>query len=247
MKKTQVINLDPIDRKRDKDLGFIGRLMRTRWYGGKGITKTDAFGHYMFCGKQRSGKSVSCIWYMEKLARKYKRKKITYVDKLDENGDGEHKRFKEPPKIKVYSNMGIGGKIDRKNIYSTIYNFDPYANEVRFILIDEIHTYFPREGMDKEGSEIKNKLINIFCQLGKRNTYILSTSQVYGRVEKSLREQCLYMINCKTTVNGKIKNELIDGDDIMCDDLGRWAGTPKAIYIHGRPKSQYDTKLIIEI
>lgn len=242
MKKTQVINLDPIDRKNEKKLSLIGKLMITRWYAGKPIIKTEEFGHYMFTGKQRKGKSVSVIWYMEKLAKRYKKKKISCVDT-----DGKVFKFKEKPKIKVYSNMGIGGKINRKTIYDTIYNFDPYANEVRFILIDEIHTYFPREGMDKEGLEIKNKLINIFCQLGKRNTYILSTSQVYGRVEKSLREQCLYMINCTTTISGKLKNEFIDGDDIICDELGRWAGKPKMICIHGLPKTKYDTKLVISI
>lgn len=216
--------------------------MITRWYGGKAIIKSEAYGHYMFCGKQRSGKSISAIWYMEQLAKQYKRKRISSVDE-----NGKIFKFKTAPTIRIYSNMGFGGKVDRKTLYKTIYELSPYDNEVRFILIDEIHTYFPREGMDKEGSEIKNKLINIFCQLGKRNTYILSTSQVYGRVEKSLREQCLYMITCKNNLSGKIKNEFIDADDILCDDLGRWAGKPKRIINHGLPKTRYDTKKIISI
>jgi hypothetical protein len=242
MKTPSVINLDPIDAKNKKKLSLIGKVMITRIYGGKTVKKSEPFGHYMFCGKQRSGKSVSAIWYMEKLAKRYKKKRVQQIDEK-----GKVKLFKEKPTLKLYSNIGLGKKIDRKNLYETIKDLDPYANEVRFIIIDEIHTYFPREGMDKEGAEIKNKLINIFCQLGKRNVYILSTSQVYGRVEKSLREQCLFMINCKTTVRGKLKNEFIDADDILCDELGRWAGKPKSIYIHGLPKHAYDTKLIITI
>lgn len=240
MRKTQVINLDPIDRKKKK--GFFGRLLITRISGGKSINKTDAFGHYMFTGKQRGGKSVSTIWYMEKLAKKYKKRKIQSIDE-----NGKVTKFKEPPKLKLYSNMGIGKPIERKTLYKTICDFNPYANEVRFVLIDEIHTYFPREGMDKDGQLIKNQLINIFSQLGKRNTYILSTSQVYGRVDKSLREQCLFMVVCKPTYTGKIINEFIDGDDIICDELGRWAGDPKVIYKHGLPKTKYDTKRIISI
>ena len=224
MKKTQVINLDPIDRK--KKLGIIGRAMITRWSGGKKPAHQEKYGHYMFTGKQRQGKSTSCLWYLEKLARKYRKKGYA---------------------IEIYSNMGIGREINRKTLYETISNFDPYEKKVRFVLIDEIQAYFPKESRDKATIEIKEKLISLFCQLGKRNTYILSTSQIYGRVDKSLREQCLYMIDCHRSMTGKFVNEFIDGDDIICDDLGRWAGKPKHIYVHGLPKTQYDTKKIIEV
>jgi len=247
-KETKVISLDPIDRK--KDLGIIGRLMITRWSGGKTPVKQEPYGHYMWSGKQRSGKSVSKLWYLEKKVRYYKRHKITYLEDVkDKNGKviaQIARKFNTVPRIKVYSNMGIGRAVERKDLYETISNLDPYENEVRFVLIDEIQAYFGKESKDKEGNRIKDKLLGLFSQLGKRNTYIFSTAQVYGRLDKALREQCLYMINCRRSkISGKFLNEFIPGDDIICDELGRWAGKPTKIYVHGLPKTTYDTKKII--
>jgi len=89
MKQT-VISLDPIDRK--KDAGLFSRLLMTRWSGGKIPAKTDKYGHYMFCGRQRSGKSVSVLWYAEKLMKQYAKRKYA---------------------IAIYSNIGIGTQIKK--------------------------------------------------------------------------------------------------------------------------------------
>jgi len=240
MQKTQVINLDPIDRKKDKDLGIIGKLLITRWYGGRKPNKQEKFGHYMFCGKQRQGKSNSFIWYMDKLASYYKKHRIGYID-----DEGQPRQFLTPPKLYLYSNIGIGRLVDRNSLYDVIASFDVNENAVRFVLIDEIQIYFTSRARDKKSEELVNKLTDIFCQLGKRNTYLLTTAQVFGRVDKALREQCLYMVNCTKSLTGRFKNEFIDGDDILCDQLGRWAGKPSKILIHGVAKRHYDNKRII--
>lgn len=239
-KNTSVINLDPIDRKKKK--GFLGRLLITRPHGGRKLVKSEPYGHYMFCGPQGSSKSVSALWYAEKLAKKYKKRKIKYYDAEKK----QYIKYDTPPKVRLYSNVDIGNHIKKKEIFNAINAFDPYANEVRIVIIDEIQSYFPKDGAwDKETKELASKLIGLFSQLRKRNTYILSTAQVYGRLHKSLREQCLYMVNCKTKYNGKALNEFIPGDDIIADDLGRWSGDPKIIYTHGLPLNTYDSKKVI--
>lgn len=239
-KQTSVVNLDPIDTKKKK--GMIGRLIVTRWYKGKKLIKMDKFGHYMFCGPQGSSKSVSSLWYAEWLAKRYKKRKIRYWS----NDQQKFVKFDEPPKVKLYSNIDVGTNIKKKDIADTIIGFDPYENTVRIVLIDEIHGYFPREGhWDKETKELYNKLVPLFSQLRKRNTYVLSTAQVYGRLHKGLREQCLYMIDCKTSISGQAINDFIPGDDIIADELGRWSGDPKFILRHGLPKLIYDTKKVI--
>lgn len=53
------------------------------------------------------------------------------------------------------------------------------------------------------------------------------------------------MINNKVNFRGRIVSEFIKGDDIICDDLGRWAGDPSMIYIHGLSSMKYDTKKVI--
>jgi len=217
-----VISLDPIDRK--KKLGLIGRLLVTRWFKGKPIRKMQPFGHYMFCGPQGSGKTASALWYAERLTKKYTRKKRNVV---------------------LYSNIGVGIPIDKSKIFDTINAFNPDDKEIRIVILDEIHTYFPKGATNKETQKIRDDLIAIFSQLRKRSTFILSTAQIYGRLDKSLREQCLYMIDCMTTRGNKLKNDFIPEKDILCDDLGRWAGNPKYIFVHGLSQITYDTKKII--
>lgn len=221
MKKQQVINLDPIDRKKKK--GYLARLFITRWSGGRSVNKMHPYGHYMFCGSQGSGKTASVLWYAEKLIRKHR------------------KRFD----ITLYSNIGVGTPVEKTEIFDLISNFNIDDHSLRIVILDEVHTYFPRGSSDKETRLIRDRLVSIFSQLRKRNTYILSTAQVYGRLDKSLREQCLYMISCSVTMSNRLKNEFIKGDDIICDDLGRWAGDPERIYVHGMSKLKYDTRLIV--
>lgn len=232
-KQQSVISLDPIDRK--KRLGVIGKLLISRWYGGKPVQKMEPFGHYMFCGPQGSGKTASALWYAESLARKYKKPNLVQRLIL---------RKKSRP-VKLWSNIGVGNEIDKNKIFDTINAFNPDDNEIRIVIIDEIHTYFPKGGADKETQKIRDDLIAIFSQLRKRSTFILSTAQIYGRLDKSLREQCLYMIDNKVNMNGKIISAFIPEKDILCDDLGRWAGNPKHIFIHGLSTLSYDTKKII--
>lgn len=86
MQKTQsVISLDPIDRQKKKESGLIGRFLKTRPHGGKPVTKTAAIGHYIFCGKQRSGKTVSMLWYAEYLRSKWSKKgyKVLFYSNMD--------------------------------------------------------------------------------------------------------------------------------------------------------------------
>lgn len=226
MKRTQsVITLDPISRTRKKQDSILSRVFKTRHYGGKGVKRTDEIGHYCFCGKQRSGKTVSMLWYAEQLRKKYaKRKK----------------------KLKLYSNMGIGIPITKYTISKTIESIKYDSEVIHIIMIDEIHGYFPKDANDKMTKLEIDTLTRDFSQVAKKQIYVLSTAQVYGRINKNLREQCLYMVACRRSrITNRVVNDFIDGDDIICDDLGRWAGIPRKIMVHGLPKMQFDTHLMI--
>lgn len=238
-KETSVVSFDPIAEK--KEIGIFGRLIMTKWHKGKAVEKSEPYGHYMFCGGQGSGKSTSVLWFAEYLGKKYKKRKIKYFDEVKD----KYVKFDTPPKVKFYSNVGLGRHIKKTDIFETIDGFDEYANEVRIVFIDEIHTYFPKESRNKETIQIRDDLVAIFSQLRKRNTYIISTAQVYGRLDKALREQCLYMVACRVNANKKLVNDFIRGDDIICDQLGRWAGNPRYIHVHGLSKLIYDSKKII--
>lgn len=226
MKKTQsVISLDPIDRSRKREPGIIGRAFMTRHFTGKGMSKTDEFGHYLFTGRQRSGKTVSCLWFYEFLKKRYEKK---------------HK------KVITFSNLGIGNPIFKLNLSSTIRDLKFNKDIVYIFIIDEIQSYFPKDTKDQSTLRLIDELTGEFSQLGKRQIYVLSTAQIYGRVNKNLREQCLYMVSCRRSrISSKCVNDFIDGDDIICDDLGRWSGSPCKIYVHGLPKTKFDTHRMI--
>lgn len=229
-KQQSVVSLDPIDRSRKKQNAPLPRLFKTRWSGGKRPMSEIPFGHYMFCGKQGSGKTASALWYSNYLQRRYKRYKGHLIE------------------WKIYSNIGYGLPVNRKTMLEVFKRFtsrekNPY--EFRIILIDEIQSYFPRDFSDKEGKLIMKDLVGCFSQLRKRNTFVLSTAQVYGRLDKTLREQCLFMVSCRKSFTGRLINDFIPGDDIMCDEMGRWSGVPSRIYSHGLSNIKYDTAKII--
>lgn len=225
MKTQSVISLDPIDRNNKKRSGVIGRFFKTRHYGGKGMKKTDPFGHYLFVGRQRSGKTVSAIWYYEFLKKRYE---------------------KAGKRVILYSNMGFGLPITKMSISPIIRQLRFDSNIVYIFIIDELQSYFPKDTKDQATLRLIDELTGEFSQLGKRQIYVLSTAQIYGRVNKNLREQCLYMINCRRSrVTSKCVNDFIDGDDVLCDDLGRWSGEPVKIMVHGLPKTSFDTHRLI--
>ena len=195
--RESVVSLDdPISRTRKKQDGLIGRLFKTRHFGGKGMLKTDEYGHYLFCGKQRSGKTVSMIWFRDYLTKKYQ---------------------KQGKSVYSLSNMGFGTPINKMNLhqYLTSIEYDP--KKVYIFCIDEIQAYYPKDTKNRSLLDLIDQLTGDFSQLGKRQIYVLSTAQVYGRLNKNLREQCLYMVSCRRSkITSRVVNDFIPGDDIMC-------------------------------
>lgn len=225
MRQQSVVSLDPIDRRRQKQDSVISRFFKTRHYGGKRGVFPDPFGHYLFVGKQRMGKTASCVWYYERLKKKYEK----------------HKK-----QVITYSNLGIGEPLTMVTLHDLIANIEYDAQKVYFFLIDEIQSYFPKDTKNRSLLDMIDRLTGDFSQLGKRQIYVFSTAQVYGRLNKNLREQCLYMVDCRRSFfTRKFVNDFIEGDDVICDDLGRWSGIPKKILVHGLPNTKYDTHKLI--
>ena len=224
MRTESVVNLDPIAVRKKKEDGLIGRFFKTKHFGGKRLNQCEEFGHYLFCGPQGSSKTTSAVFFYEYLKKKYEKKK---------------------KKVVLYSNMGFGETITRANLHETIYNLRFNPDIINIFIIDEIQSYFPKDTKNKEILAMIDALTGDFSQLRKRQAYILSTSQIYGRLNKNLREQCLYMVQCRRNIFNKCVNDFIRGEDILCDDLGRWCGNPKFIFIHGLPKTKFDTHRLI--
>lgn len=227
MRNQSVVTLDPIDRTRKKQDGILSRFFKTRHFGGKRGSFPDPFGHYLFVGKQRMGKTASMIWYWTRLKNKYEKQHKTVI---------------------TYSNLGIGEPLTMRNLHDLLVKIKFNSDIIYFFLVDEIQSYFPKDTKNRGLLDLIDALTGDFSQLGKRQIYVFSTAQVYGRLNKNLREQCLYMVDCRRSFfTRKFVNDFIEGDDVLCDDLGRWSGVPKFIYVHGLAEVDYDThKLITE-
>lgn len=222
-----VVSLDPIDRSRKRQDGLLSRMFKTRHYKGKGMAKTDEFGAYIFVGKQRQGKTTSMIWYLEQLKKYHEKKKQT---------------------VHLASNMGIGHQFTRSQFHPLIHKIEYNPKDVYILLVDELQSWYPKDTKDRVLLSEIDALTGDFSQLGKRQIYVLATAQVYGRINKNLREQALYMVDCRRTYigNNRCVNDFIPGDDIICDDLGRWSGIPTKIKVHGLPTTEFDTHLMIK-
>lgn len=219
-----VVSLDPISSRRKVQDGLISRFFKTHRFGGKRVKRTDPIGHYMFVGPQRSSKTTSAVFFMEWLIKKYNRKGKT---------------------VAVYSNLGFGGDLTKLTLHELICNIDYDPDLVYIFLIDEIQSYFPKDTKNKDVLYLIDQLTGDFSQVAKKNIYILSTAQVYGRCNKNLREQVLYMVDCHLSFFNKCVNDFIKADDIICDELGRWAGIPDYIWVHGLPKTNFNTHRMI--
>lgn len=227
MSKAQsVVNLDPIDRNNRRRSGPVGRFFKTRRFKGKPMKKTDPFGHWLFEGRQREGKTSSAIFTLDYLERKYKKRGF---------------------KVKILSNMGFGIEVKKSTFPDLIERCEYDPKTVYIFVIDEIQSWYPKDTKDPATLAQIDRLTGQFSQLGKRQIYVLSTAQIYGRVHKNLREQCLYMIHCRPSAfRNKCVNDFINGDVILCDELGRWSGEPFKIWIHGLPTRQFDTHRMIK-
>jgi hypothetical protein len=230
-RKQSVVSLDSLKAKRGDQNGFISKALKTRIYGGASLRRTDPFGLYLICGKQRQGKTVHMVWLAERLQRAYAKKNVP---------------------VRIYSNLSIQGlgpveNLKFSNLPQIFARTDPEGTEVTILLLDEMQIYFPRETKNKKVLDQIDNLLNFMCQLGKRRIYLLATSQIYGRVHKAMREQCLYMIEVE---RGKIFNKAsasyILGDDVVCDEQGRWSGNSIVIRKHGLPKARFSTTQIIQ-
>lgn len=140
-------------------------------------------GIWVFCGPQGSGKTLSAVQCVQKMARAYP--KAIVCTNLDVKGiENEVIQFEDYSQLEQLSN-GINGII---------------------FLLDEIHILWN----SLESKEIPISEMACFCQMRKNRRVIVGTSQVYGRIAKPIREQLQYVVDCHNYFGVLQINDLID-------------------------------------
>lgn len=145
----------------------------------KEIKPFDYYGVYLFCGRVGSGKTISMI-------EKAKRIKQLY------------------PKVKIYSNFDCDisdGKIEYWEQVRDLTNRDEMGNEQGILfLFDEMHLTFSSESWQSAPAD----LLSYISLQRKNKKCIFASSQVWTRVNKVIREQSDFVIECKSFFKSRI-------------------------------------------
>ena len=128
----------------------------------------DKTGLVIFEGQQGSGKSVSAVFYMDMLRRKY-------------------------PKLSIMSNIKLSFADSRLDDWSDIV-FKNNGVYGQVVFLDEIQNYFN----SLESKNFPPEMLTEICQQRKQRKTIIGTVQVFGRVAKPIREQTSILVRPRT-------------------------------------------------
>ena len=179
-----------------------------------------------YVGSQGSGKTLSACLYVCKLMKLY-------------------------PKAILVSNLKLKDfPFDNERVFEfrngdDLLKYKNGDNGVIF-LIDEIQLYFN----SLQSKNINTDVMQVISQQRKQRIHIVSTSQVFGRMAKPLREQFSEIISCKCYFGNLQVNKLIDRDSIEDFDNGTTlkGKVKKKFWFFHSPKyyDLYDTYYVIQ-
>lgn len=132
------------------------------------VRKFDLYGVRVFCGRQGAGKTVSMVWMLDDIKRKF-------------------------PKVKIYTNFSYrfsDGQLETLNDLLTYRN----GEDGVIFAIDELQNEFS----SKLSRDFPEALLSTITMQRKQKICILATTQVFSRLAKPLREQCFQVFECKT-------------------------------------------------
>ena len=141
------------------------------------------YGVWMYTGKQGSGKTMSLIYKLEQLRKRY-------------------------PKIKIYTNCGYRFQTGALKSLNDLLDKSKYNGDYGTVfVIDEIQNEFSCA----TSKDFPESLLSLITMQRKHKILILTTSQVFSRVSKPIREQCYRAIECYTILGRYTVNKMFDG------------------------------------
>jgi DNA polymerase III delta prime subunit len=223
----------------------------------------DADGLLCFIGPQGSGKTLSAVNYTYKLLETYPEVKlctnlllsdypvVNFIDFVK-----SHEKV-----IEVMKEVNVSDDEINKTLYELYLNenrvfpfadnddFTKYSNGEKgmIYLVDEIQLYL-------NSLESKNVNMDVMTQISqqrKQRKHIITTSQVFGRMAKPLREQFSNVIVCKNFFGFVQRNSLVDRDSLDSEsssDTNIKGKVKKNFIWFHNPKmyKRYDTYYVIE-
>lgn len=175
----------------------------------KGVFR--GYGFWSFCGLGGSGKTLSIVRYLLRIQKKYPNVKV-YTNFAYKNRDGDIKSWHDlldTENINIYEitrkEYDKRSKWGQRHIYMCLTDdnqiiYKKKINDGVIFGFDEIHlTFESTKWQDAPGN-----LLDYVSQQRKLHKQILGSSQVFTRIDKKLREQTNYVIECKSIFGGRL-------------------------------------------
>jgi hypothetical protein len=186
--------------------------------------KFRGYGFWLFCGLGGSGKTLSMVDYLNRMKKKY-------------------------PSVKIYTNFNYkyaDGKIDS---WEDLIHLDNGVDGIIFGF-DEIHLTFASQ----DWANCPTNMLDYISQQRKLHKQIVATSQVFTRIDKKLREQTNYVVECNSILMGRwVFNRAFHTDEYLANDEKGDKGTRKRnrawrrnFIAFDRIRESYDTMQIMK-
>ncbi len=181
------------------------------------------YGFWCFCGLGGSGKTLTMVNKLIALKEKYPKVKI-FTNFTFLEADGKIDSWRDLLDTTNYSIEEITEKDYKRFIKYKTYSEDKgeiwqevtQDGELKYMVkrnhgvvfgFDEIHLTFE----STKWEDAPSNLLDYISQQRKFHKLILATSQVFTRIDKKLREQTNYVIECKSYLLGRlITNKYFD-------------------------------------
>lgn len=192
----------------------------------KDIIKMDkkqfrGFGFWLFCGLGGSGKTLSMVEYLERMYLKYPKIKI-YTNFRYKHASGQINSWEDILDLENFELVEIdkdeyNAMIERNEVEETVCKDNKlYRKKHNGIIFgfDEIHLTFASQNYES----CPDNMMEYISQQRKLHKQIVSSSQVFTRIDKKLREQTNYVVECKSLGGRWIFNKFFHTTDYLAND-----------------------------
>ncbi len=151
--------------------------------------KFRGYGFWLYCGLGGSGKTLSMVEYLNRMHKKY-------------------------PKVKIYTNFYYKYADGPINSWQDLIDYDNGDDGIIFGF-DEIHLTFASQNWQ----DCPNNMLDYISQQRKLHKQIVASSQVFTRIDKKLREQTNYVVECRSILLGRwVFNRAFNTAEYLAND-----------------------------
>lgn len=218
------------------------------------------YGFHLYCGLGGSGKTLSIVNYLLKMRERYPKLKI-YTNFYFSEGDGIIKNWEDLINITNYEEIEITEeeykklcflkpKKKDKDFYQKEDKYYKIVNHGIIFGFDEIHMTLSSDNWKSRPDD----LLYYISQQRKMHKQIVASSQVFTRIDKTLREQTNFVVECKSFLLGRLcTNKYYHTEEYIANDEKKDKGSKKRkvtkyeIFIaKDKIRNSYDTEEIMK-